>query len=297
MAAGGAWVALAAGAPGWQVLLMMLAIVHLHALVLAFEFMLLARVDPGPGIPRPQPGALLRAWWGEVWTGFRVFGWRQPFRAETVPDRPIGRAPGPRRGVLLVHGFVCNRGLWNPWMERFAAEGVPFIAVNLEPVFGSIDRYVPIIEQAVQRLHAAGHPEPLIVAHSMGGLAVRAWMNTCAGAERVHSIVTIGTPHHGTVLARFGLSRNARQMRRHSRWLAALQAAETPSQRALFTCYFGHCDNIVVPAGTATLPGADNRHVPGVAHVHLAFQSQVLDDVIARTAVAAGAREPIDQQA
>ena len=33
------------------------------------------------------------------------------------------------------------------------------------------------------------------------------------------------------------------------------------------------------------LGGADNRHIPGVAHVHLVFQPQVLADVLARTVV------------
>ena len=29
----------------------------------------------------------------------------------------------------------------------------------------------------------------------------------------------------------------------------------------------------------ATLPGADNRHVPGTAHVHMAFRHEVYDEV------------------
>ena len=51
----------------------------------------------------------------------------------------------------------------------------------------------------------------------------------------------------------------------------------------MFTCYFGHCDNIVFPAHNATLSGATNHHVPGVAHVHLAFHRPIFDDVLSRT--------------
>ena len=36
------------------------------------------------------------------------------------------------------------------------------------------------------------------------------------------------------------------------------------------TCFYSHCDNIVFPPVTATLQGADNRHLPGVAHVQMA---------------------------
>jgi hypothetical protein len=97
-------------------------------------------------------------------------------------------------------------------------------------------------------------------------------------------VVTIGTPHAGTWLARFAISTNARQMREGSRWLRELQANETSTCRTLFTCYFGHCDNIVFPARNATLSDAANHHVPGVAHVHLAFHRPILDDVLRRAA-------------
>jgi triacylglycerol lipase len=84
----------------------------------------------------------------------QVFCWRQPFFSQRWPDHLPADAQG-RRGVLLVHGFVCNRGVWNPWLQRLHARDVPFVAVNLEPVFGSIDDYVGILEQAVRRLEAA----------------------------------------------------------------------------------------------------------------------------------------------
>lgn len=258
-----------------------LAILNAHAFVLAFEFALLHRMNPGPGVPKPSQLSLLRAWWGEVFTGLRVFGWRQPFRASAVGDSLAG-ASG-RRGVLLVHGFICNRGLWNPWMIRLRSLGTPYVAVTLEPVFGSIDDYVTTLETAIGRLEAASGCAPVVVAHSMGGLAVRAWMREQNRAERIHSVVTIGTPHAGTWLARFALTTNGRQMRQGNGWLQRLQAEENDARRSLFTCYFGNCDNIVFPAANAALPGATNHHVPDVAHVDLAFHEPIFDDVCRRT--------------
>lgn len=275
-------------------MLIALVALNLHAVLLAIEFVLLSRVDPGAGLIRPTARELAIAWWGEIWTGLRVFCWRQPFRARALPDN-LSLATLDRRGVVLVHGFVCNRGLWNPWMKRLSAAGVPYVAVNLEPVFGSIESYVNTVEDAVRRLEALGGPRPLIVAHSMGGLAVRAWLRDRDGDRRVHSVVTIGTPHGGTWLARIGLTPNARQMHPDSVWLQALHAAEAPSRRALFTCFFGHCDNIVFPASRAMLNGADNRHVAGVAHVHLAFQGPVIDEIMRRTG-AIPARLPVERE-
>jgi triacylglycerol lipase len=71
-------------------------------------------------------------------------------------------------------------------------------------------------------------------------------------------------------------------MRWQSPWLLQLAAAEPAQRYRLFTCFWGHCDNIVFPASTATLPGADNRHMRGHAHVHLLQHPQVLDAVLQR---------------
>ena len=266
----------------WAALLAAVLVVNIHALLLAIEFAWLRSVPPGANIPRPTARALIAAWWGEVVTGLRVFGWRQPFRAGAVADDLS--ASSSRRGVLLIHGFVCNRGLWTPWMTHLRRNGTPYVAISLEPVFGSIDRYVQGIEVAVAQLETATHRPPVVVAHSMGGLAVRAWLRDRAADQRVHSVVTIGTPHAGTSIARFALSPNTRQMREGSAWLSTLEASETRERRRLFTCYFGHCDNIVFPARNAMLPDAVNHHVPGVAHVHLAFHRPILDDVLKRAA-------------
>jgi triacylglycerol lipase len=275
-------IAVRAGWPVWAAILVALAIINVHAVLLAIEFSWLRNVDPGPGLAKPAAKTLIAAWWSEVLTGLNVFGWRQPFRSLALPDAPTGAAG--QRGVLMVHGFVCNRGLWNPWMTRLRELRAPYIAVNLEPVFGSIDRYVQTLDDAICRLETATGLAPIVVAHSMGGLAVRAWLRDRAGDARVHSVVTIGTPHHGTWMARFAVTDNGRQMRHDNAWLASLAASESHARRSLFTCYFGHCDNIVFPAANGMLPGATNRHVPGIAHVHLAFYEPIFEDVLRRLA-------------
>jgi pimeloyl-ACP methyl ester carboxylesterase len=247
------------------------AIFFSYSFVLAIEFVLVqivARADPAP---QPTVRELLRAWWAETCVALVVFFWRQPFRWQAQPDFIEAPTQG-ARGVVLVHGFVCNRGFWNPWMARLRAAGHPYVAVNLEPVFGSIDEYAPIVEDAVQRLAHATGQRPLVVAHSMGGVAVRAWLRAKGGAAQVHRVITIGSPHRGTWLGRFSHTRNGRQMRLDGEWIRALPL-ETSAAR--FTCWYSNCDNVVFPASVATLPGADNRFLPGIAHVELAFDERV----------------------
>lgn len=253
-----------------------------HAPLMAVEAIVLHRVNRRDPAPAPTAAERLRAWAAEVVGAVVVFGWRQSWRWAQHPDS--AGAPG-QRGVVLVHGFVCNRGLWHPWRARLQAAGVPVIALNLEPVFGPIDGYAPAIDAAVQRIAQATGRPPLLVGHSMGGLAIRAWLRASGADARVHGVVTIGTPHHGTwTAARIGRLplANARQMRLDNAWLRALAAAEPAARRARFTCFYSHCDNIVFPASSATLPGADNRHLRGRAHVHLLRDPAVLAEVLRR---------------
>jgi len=285
------------GAAPLLLVLLALGIALLHVPLMALEFLLLRRVNRGDAAPPAPAVEMLRAWAAETLGALHVFGWQQPWCWRRHPDHLPADAQG-RRGLILVHGFVCNRGLWNPWWPRLREAGVPCIAVNLEPVFGSIDRYPAVIEDAVQRMTQATGRPPLLVAHSMGGLAVRAWLREHDADARVHGVVTVGSPHHGTWLGRFGYAPNAQQMRWQSRWLLQLAAAEPAQRYRRFTCFWGHCDNIVFPASTATLPGADNRHLRGHAHVHLLRHPQVLDTVLRRLAEdepqpAANSRSPL----
>lgn len=254
-----------------------LAIFFSYSFVLAIEFVLVKAVAKDDPAPTPTWFQLLRAWWAETRMALAVFFWRQPFRWRAEPDFLEGSARGGRRGVVLVHGFVCNRGFWNPWMARLRAAGHPFVAVNLEPVFAPIDQYAAIVDDAVERLTRATGERPVVVGHSMGGLVVRAWLRAADGAARVHRVITIGTPHGGTWLGRFSRTGNARQMRLGGEWVREIGLARP---QVAFTCWYSNCDNIVFPASTATLPGADNRHLAGVAHVELAFDERVFSQTL-----------------
>jgi triacylglycerol lipase len=257
-----------AGAPG-QAAPWLAVLLAGHAVWLAVTVALMRwhnRHDPAPPARWRDT---LAAWWSEVRAAPAVFGWRQPFRAGAVPDHLPADGRG-RTGVVLVHGFLCNRGLWLPWLRRLRAAGVPFVAVTLEPVFGSIDDYVATIDEAVRRVAAATGRPPLLVGHSMGGLAIRGWMAACSADDRVHGVITIGTPHGGTWLAEGShFATNARQMRQGSDWLRSLAAREPASRRGLFLCIWGHGDNIVFPASSACLPGARQLHIPATAHLAL----------------------------
>ena len=253
-----------------------------YTVFLAIEFVCLRfvnRSDPAPQATLPE---LLSAWASESLIAPQVFCWRQPFRSNALPDNLAteGVTSG-KRGVVFIHGFFCNRGFWNPWLQRLQGTGHAFVAVNLEPIFGSIDEYIPAIDAAVTKVTAATGMAPLLVCHSMGGLAARAWLREMKAEARVSHVVTMGTPHGGTWLARFGHGKNGMQMRLASPWQLGLNDGMPPDRHSLFTCWYSTADNIVFPASTATLPGADNRLIRANAHVQMAFAPPIMDATLA----------------
>jgi triacylglycerol esterase/lipase EstA (alpha/beta hydrolase family) len=96
----------------------------------------------------------------------------------------------------------------------------------------------------------------------------------------MHRLVTVATPHSGTRLGGRGRGANVGQMQIGSDWLAQLAAREPAELRARFVCFWSHCDNIVFPTRSATLPGADNRHLEATPHVRMVYHADVFAEVM-----------------
>ena len=215
------------------------------------------------------------------------FNWSQAF-----PQIAVGHDPcGAKRGmpILLVHGYLCNRGLWMAFRQRLLVAGLePIYTVTLTPLFGGIDTLVSKLDARIEAICVATGAEKLmIVAHSMGGLVVRASLaqvRAPASASRVAKLVTLGSPHHGTRLAKRGLGVNARQMRFHGEWLkrladkesAAAERRDPPATLSIYTLN----DDIVYPPESSVLQWAENVPVSAVGHMGLVFSAAVAARVI-----------------
>ena len=225
--------------------------------------------------PKLSLRGLMWVWLHESATALRIFGYQQPFAWKQVANNPAAQSG--QRGVIFIHGYFCNRGLWNAQLAQCHAQGIPAIALNLEPAFASIDAYAPLVEEAVQAMQAATGQHPVLVCHSMGGLAARAWFRS-SPSRAVHRIITIGTPHHGTALASTANTPNGRQMQVGSAWLAQLlrdEAAAPTPVAGLMHCVYSNGDNIVFPAASACLVGGTTHHIAACGHVALAFRPEV----------------------
>ncbi|MBB2488033.1 alpha/beta fold hydrolase [Mitsuaria sp. WAJ17] len=276
----GAWGGQHWGPPGG--LLMAWTGVFGWTLLVLPVFLLLRRLPRPEGQPQPSVAQCLRAAGREWWAYEKVFSWQQPFGEKRSPDRCDASHAG-CRGVLLLHGFRCNRGLWQHWERRLDAQGLPHVSLSLEPPFASIDAYAEQIELAIRRLEEVTGLPPVVVAHSMGGLALRAWRRAVGAAPgRVHHVITLGTPHAGTLMAQLSGAPNARQMRARSSWLQTLAESESADWWRRFTCVYSCCDQVVCPSVLAVLPEAQTLVVPASGHLQLVFEPMVLDAVLRR---------------
>ena len=200
-----------------------------------------------------------------------------PFESLAVrPDRRV--APGMGAPIILVHGYLGNRGFFRPLVRGLEARGVAGILTpNFRSVFATIERFASELHLEIERVSAAaGGGQVVLVCHSMGGLAARQYI-VDQGAARIAKLITIASPHHGTALARLGLGANARQMRRDSEFLGALAAGERahPPRFPAISIYSPH-DNLVSPQETSRLSWARNVALPGFGHIHILASRELL---------------------
>lgn len=253
-----------------------LATMCLVAMGLPFATMILVDTVSALRSRAAEPWSL---WWrslfGEYVAGIVIFLFRQPWTRK-VPTVLPATGQTPQIPVVLIHGYMCNHRIWDDVSDVLRQKGHTVIAVNLEPVYASIDRYAPIVEAAVNDLcRITGAQQVALVGHSMGGLAIRAWMRA-HGTTRVARALTLGTPHQGTQMAKGVHSPNGKQMAWKSRWLADLAAAETDATRSLFRIAITPQDNIVFPQREQRMPGVPVQVFEGLGHLQMCLDPNVI---------------------
>jgi triacylglycerol lipase len=219
----------------------------------------------------------------QEWLALLAMSIAIPFEARLMgPDR-LRRPDDGRLPLLLVHGYLANRGFWYWVRNRLESAGWVVATLTLEPSYADIDDYADLIARRVETvLVATGSDQLTLIGHSMGGLAARAYLRKY-GTSGVARLVTLASPHHGSRLTSFGWGLNAQQMHIGSEWLTALnttKAGVLPTTISVFS----YGDNLVMPQENARLEGVRNIAVPAVGHVGMAISpafSNTLIEVLA----------------
>lgn len=136
-----------------------------------------------------------------------------------------------------------------------------------------------------QILAETGADKVIIVAHSMGGLVARQYIQSVRNHQKVAKLIAVGTPHSGTLAAVEGGSRIFRlfnyvglnQMAPGSSFLSDLMEQEDAENPVPITNIFSYADEIVVPQESCVLRVKHAKTVSciGVAHMSVVFSPLV----------------------
>jgi triacylglycerol esterase/lipase EstA (alpha/beta hydrolase family) len=245
------------------------------ALVLAALWFALAWIWRTPRPPEARLGlaAMLRLYFTEVWT--IAASWPLIALHRLLIRDP--KAAAAERPIVLVHGVLVNDGVWLRLRHFLLRNDVaPVYTLNYGPPLADIDWFATQLDARIEEIRAAtGAERVVLVAQSMGGLIARAYLKRF-GAGRVAVLVTIGTPHHGSVLAHSFPGTCLAQMQPGNPWLAKLNRDEAAATPVPIISIWSRHDSMVVPQASSVLACAENIALTGVAHNALIGDARVM---------------------
>ncbi len=129
--------------------------------------------------------------------------------------------------VLLVHGIFDSSSVMKPLRKALEKQGFRTLSPDLVPCNGSasIATLAEKLDQFIET-HLSADEAFSIVAFSMGGLISRYYLQCLNGVARARTLVTLGTPHHGSALAFFRIGDGFRDLRQGSALLRTLKQSE-----------------------------------------------------------------------
>ncbi len=202
--------------------------------------------------------------------------------------------------VLLLHGFFQTRAVWEIMEDRLRYDGYGVFSFDLGGLLYRFNTRRPAVlaERISQKIERVCDRYDLdrfhVIGHSQGGLVARQYIQQHGGHRRVKSLLTLGTPHHGTPTAVLGswmmlgglLSAAPFDLMPGSRFLERLSRDAFPSDIPLTSVYSKH--DLICPYPFSILrpdPGDANMEnvlIKGVGHTELTHDAGVYRLVRAR---------------
>jgi len=195
-----------------------------------------------------------------------------------------GEARGRRNPVVLLHGFAMNRTNWIWLGRRLARRGIgPLYATSYfspQSVRRSAEHLARFVDRVCAR-EKCDHVD--IVGHSLGGVVARYYVERLGGARKVGRVVTIGSPHNGTIIARLGaLFPSARETLQNSSFYTELGPLARREHIA-FTSVWSRADAISEPPESSSIaPAGEDCVFEDLGHLSLLLSPRVLDTVAQR---------------
>jgi pimeloyl-ACP methyl ester carboxylesterase len=220
--------------------------------------------------------------------GSRASDRRQGYRLEHLPPTQRGLAihdvEAAETPILLVHGMVDNRSIFTVLRRGLVRRGFGQIeTMNYSILTGDIRAAAARLGAEVERIvEETGYERIHVIGHSMGGLIARYYVTRLGGDAHVHTLVTLGTPHAGSLWAYGWNNGLTRQLRPGSALMEELAGPVTDCQTR-FIVYWSDLDQVVVPQRNAALHHEDlnvhNIALHGVGHMSLPITATVVHGI------------------
>src|SRR4051794_21974455 len=116
----------------------------------------------------------------------------------------IGDVEAAGTPILLVHGVVDNRSIFTVLRRVLRRRGFGRVwTMNYHVWTHDLRAAARRLEATVDAVcEQTGYDRIHVIGHSMGGLIARYYVQRMGGDARVHTLVTLGSPHGGTRAAR-----------------------------------------------------------------------------------------------
>lgn len=183
--------------------------------------------------------------------------------------------------ILLAHGIIDNHTIFALMRRHLVRRGFGSIhTFSYSPLTLDVRRTAERMGQEIEAIcEASGSDQIHVVGHSLGGLIARYYIQRLGGDARVHTCVTLGTPHQGTMAAKLLPWPLVKQVRPDSDLVAEL-AEPAPDCRTRFVAFYSDVDQLIVPQRRARIRHPDllasNVRVHGVGHLSLPFHGAVV---------------------
>jgi triacylglycerol lipase len=187
---------------------------------------------------------------------------RSPSSINSATSDTVDRNP-----ILLVHGIMDTSSKMHKIASYLRGLGWQVADIDLTPNNG--DAKLEILAQQVadlvDRTFAADQPIDLL-GYSMGGLVTRYYLQRLGGMNRVQRLITISTPHLGTIAANFSTRPGCIQMRPHSDFITDLNRDAQSLKSLNFTSLWTPFDLIILPPSSSKLGIGSEIQIPALAH-------------------------------
>ncbi len=182
---------------------------------------------------------------------------------------------GRRGAVLLVHGWAGNRGAFWLLRRRLIRDGWSHVCCfEYRPFAVDVERVAGELHAAIDALRAEhGGSSPLVLlGYGLGGLVLRYYLRRYPAAG-IRRVLTLGTAHCGTVVARLG-GPLTRALVPESPLLRRLNAADHLPRQFDVIAVHSTFDATILPPENGRYPDAFTVELSTLGHAALLFSGK-----------------------